>query len=322
LSRLAAPVLAGVSARAPTQRPSEVARDTDQIGMGDSRSADVPEALAKKKKPTGFYTQESRYIHDRRLSDSVRLNGVTRHRRATYNAFIVYAGKEHAREFAARADIQEAIWKKRYAEAVTIAARAKGELEIDDDYFSLPNRDDFGGLPSDKLIGDVVHEALQTRYLSLPQLNKNNVVSEEGRRVTYFKSTISSGRRTAIPFWNLVTSSGPDAINSLAFSLGSESWHLRPDIVDLDAKMMFEIKPIRSLHKGTLQMWRYISNFRLGWTMDDILNRPDKERRWLMNLSPDSLHSHSSNRLNFIRYFAGAVWEWDTTSTKKHGSNP
>jgi hypothetical protein len=80
----------------------------------------------------------------------------------------------------------------------------------------------------------------------------------------------------------------PDAISSLAWSLGYPAWHLRPDIVDIDDRKIFEIKPVRSAHKGVLQLWRYVSNFRMSWAFDDITTRrpqPSPMRVYELRLS-------------------------------------
>ena len=271
LVRIATPALVALSSRSSARASLPVAVEANQVSSG---GAPLAPPVRLKGKPTGYYPEESRCIHEPRFSNDGRLSCVRKHRFWTYDALLKALPKGNAREFESRADRQEGVWTKRYKTATVIAARAEGKFEIEDDYYSLPNRDEFGGLPSDKFIGTVVHETLQQAYLNHPPLARNAVVSEEGRRVCYFVGGKPGARPIPIPFWNLVTEDDrPEAINSLAYSLGSATWHLRPDIVDIDAKRIFEIKPIRSVHKGVLQLWRYVSNFRMAWTFDDINSR-------------------------------------------------
>lgn len=279
LARIATPALSAWSSISSQRAPLDVTFKVDQIGMPGPQVAAPPVAL--KRKPTGHYPSESKCIHASDFSDSGRLSCVTKHRKWTYDTFIKAPQmKGYVREFAGRADIQTSIWRKRYDLAAYIAGRANGKFEIEDDYYSLPNRDQFGGLPSDKVIGDAVHEYLQMKYLDHARASKNAVVSEIDRKVYYFLGGPPGRRPIPIPFWDLVTDGkGPDVIESLAFSLGSKSWHLRPDIVDIDAKLFLEIKPIRSVHKGVLQLWRYVSNYRLAWIFDDIAYRQRGEKQ-------------------------------------------
>jgi hypothetical protein len=291
LARLTAPsVIAMSSGVSAAPRPQA---DTE-FGAASVPAGPAPSPLSVNGKTSGHYPEESRCIHGKPFSNDGRLSCVTKHRYWTYDTFRqapIIKRKRGVREFERRADIQQATWKKRYQAATIIARRAEGKLDIDDDFYSLPNRDAYGGLPSDKFIGDVVHEYLQQRYLNHAQLADHAVVSEEGRRVCYFVGGKPGQRPIPIPFWYLVTGDPePEAINSLAFSLGSSSWHLRPDIVDIDTKLIFEIKPIRSVHKGVLQLWRYVSNFRIAWTYDDIASRKPEASKWrVYELTPGTL---------------------------------
>jgi hypothetical protein len=292
VARLATPALVALSSRSTaSQLPQVQVQRAPTDGPGPPPAGPAASPLTVNGKTSGYYPQESRCIHGRGFSDSGRLSCVSKHRYWTYDTFRQspkVKAKGKVKEFTSRADIQQGIWSNRYAAATVIANRAQGRFEIDDDFYPLPNRDEYGGLPSDKLIGDVVHEHLQWTYLNHLQLASHAIVSEESRRVSYFVGGAPGARPISIPFWELVTKNPePEAINSLAFSLGSPNWHLRPDIVDISSKQIFEIKPIRSVHKGVLQLWRYVSNFRMAWTYDDIVSRRANETKWrVYELSP------------------------------------
>jgi hypothetical protein len=275
LSAIAAPAVdawRSAPAAAPAAPPPvrEQTIEIEDIGFAGAGVTAPPQAL--KRRPTGSYPSESKCIHDRRFKNEGRLSCVSKHRMMTYDVFRQAPQMEGLRrELQRRADLQQQLWTDRYWAAAYIAGRAS-EADIEDDFYSLPPNEQWGGLPSDKKIGQAVHEVLQERYLQYSGHRSRVIVSEIGQRVHVFGAADKGARPAPIPFWDLIPKDERhDEIGALAFSLGSESWHLRPDIVDMSARTMIEIKPIRSLHKGVLQLWRYLSNFRLAKAWDDLV---------------------------------------------------
>jgi hypothetical protein len=259
---------APVAAAAPPIR--EHAIDVEDIGFAGAGVTPPPQAL--KRRPIGSYPSESKCIHDRRFKNEGRLSCVSKHRLMTYEVFRQAPQmKGLHRELQRRADLQQQLWTDRYWAAAYIADKAS-EADIEDDFYSLPPNEQWGGLPSDKKIGIAIHEVLQERYLQYASHKSHEIVSEIDQHVYVFGAAEKGGRPAPVPFWDLIPNDERhDKIGALAFSLGSKSWHLRPDIVDMSARTMIEIKPIRSLHKGVLQLWRYLSNFRLAMAWDDLV---------------------------------------------------
>ncbi|MDT3446044.1 hypothetical protein [Pseudofrankia sp. BMG5.37] len=207
--------------------------------------------------------------------DQRRFNSALRRRKTAHDVFrFAPQLRRNAEQFERFVPLDEAVWSQRYWLAAQIASAASG-VDIEDDFHTCPpgtNR--FGAEPvgrgSTFVIGNAVHAVLQARYLYHKDsgLMDHDVVAEN---LVFYGAAGEAFRRPPEQLYESPDiEERPDVLGALAFALGLPPKRpLRPDLIDFTTGGIVEIKPIRSLQAGVLQLWQYVDNFNLAKFYDE-----------------------------------------------------